>query len=81
LYGYNGYDYGYGLGMPPPMPLSSTTVEPPPPAEEEEEEDEPAPFGLEETILILVPQVKYKLAGFPKWAGASVKLSFPITSE
>lgn len=49
--------------------------------EEEEEETDPAPFGLDDTILILVPQFKYTIHGFPNWTGASVRMSLPITGR
>jgi len=48
---------------------------------EDEDDDDPAPLGLDETILILVPQFKYTIHGFPEWAGASVRMSLPITSN
>ena len=72
---YNGYYFGRPPTTLPPDDdddAETTTTEP---------AEEPAPFGFEETILILVPQFKYKIHGFPKWCGASVKLSFPITSK
>ena len=39
------------------------------------------PLGLEKIILILVPQFKMKIRRTPKWWGANVKMSLPITGE
>ena len=65
----------------PPLPAPPAPSSDAPPHEGAFHSGPNVPLGLEKLILILVPQFKMKIRHTPKWWGANVKMSLPITGE